>query len=68
MGDAADDLFDSYADAHDDEFDEGIECNRCCATGLHWGETDDRWSLHEENGDRHDCRLTEAAEGFERIE
>jgi hypothetical protein len=62
--------FDNYADfdLDGDELERSKTCNRCGATDLHWDMVRSRWILFDEIGDRHDCRLTEAEDGFERIE
>ena len=71
MGDMADDLFDQYSDfdLDGDRTEEFVTCNRCGETELLWaGSNQEGWRLVNGDDKRHLCHLTQAADGFERIE
>lgn len=69
MGDAADDLFDSFEDfdLDGDRIEEGIICSRCGESELEWDHDGNKWCLINQSGERHVCGRATAADGFERI-
>lgn len=49
---------DPHDEEHSPRYDGKIKiktCTRCGATGLHWGNTNHGWRLHDQNGGAHNC-------------